>query len=235
MYWERNYHVNLALRLRVARAPDIFNRGGDLLEWIFGDSDFVNEEDIQHYYDDFLAVGPANSNSCEEALDTCLYLCGELVVPIDCLKTVCPSTCLIYLGYVLDSLNLELRLPREKQNKVLNELSFWTRNRAGRQHKLLSLIELLQHCTQAIPRGRPSLRGLIDRTHSVKQLDYFVCLSPWEKNDSDWWYHLICFCSQNGRLALISPCLQMLLGDSYLVPFWELCGLQKVCPRIQLI
>ena len=38
MYWERNYHVNLALRLDVARAPNIFNRGGDLLEWIFGDS-----------------------------------------------------------------------------------------------------------------------------------------------------------------------------------------------------
>ena len=53
MCWEGNYYVDLALPFGVARAPNIFNRGGDLLECIFGDSDSINEEDIQHYFDDF--------------------------------------------------------------------------------------------------------------------------------------------------------------------------------------
>ena len=34
MYWEGNYYADLALSFGVARAPGIFNRGGDLLEWI---------------------------------------------------------------------------------------------------------------------------------------------------------------------------------------------------------
>ena len=138
-----------------------------------------------------MVVGPANSNSCKIASDTCLYLCDELEVPIECLKAVRPSTCLIYLGYVLDSLKLELRLPREKHNKVLNELTFWSIKRAGRKRKLLSLIGLLQHCAQAIPLGSPFLCRLIDHTHCVKQLDHFACLPPWEKDDIDWWYRLI--------------------------------------------
>ena len=103
-------------------------------------------------------IGPANLNSFEIALDTCLCLCDELGVLIECLKTVRPSTCLIYLGYVFDSLKLELRLPREKQNRVLNELLFFlTRNRAGRKCELLLLIGLRQHCTRAIPSRSPFL------------------------------------------------------------------------------
>ena len=42
MYWEGNYYVDVALPFGIARAPGIFN----LLEWMFGDSDSVNEENI---------------------------------------------------------------------------------------------------------------------------------------------------------------------------------------------
>ena len=47
MYWEGNCYVDLAFAFGVARTPNIFNRRGGLLEWIFGVSDSVNEEDIQ--------------------------------------------------------------------------------------------------------------------------------------------------------------------------------------------
>ena len=56
MYWEGNYYVNLALPFGIARAPNTFNREGDLLEWICGDSDSLNEGDIHHYYDGFLTL-----------------------------------------------------------------------------------------------------------------------------------------------------------------------------------
>ena len=45
MYWEGNCYVDLAFAFGVARTPNISNRGGGLLEWIFGVSDSVNKED----------------------------------------------------------------------------------------------------------------------------------------------------------------------------------------------
>ena len=68
---------------------------------------------------------------------------------------------------------------------------------------LLSLIGLLQHCTQAIPIGRPSLGRLIDRAHSVKELYHFVRLSVWEMNDTEWWRRLILY--RNGRSLSVLP------------------------------
>ena len=44
---------------------------------------------------------------------------------------------------------------------------------------------------------------LIDHAHSVKHLDHFVCLSSWEKDDIDWWYHLIL--NWNGKSLFLFP------------------------------
>ena len=61
MFWQGNYCVDLALPFGVSKAT---NRAGDLLQWILGKDEYVCEDDIQHYYDDFLVVGPQNSNLC---------------------------------------------------------------------------------------------------------------------------------------------------------------------------
>ena len=60
-FWLGNYYVDLALPFGVSRAPNILNRAGDLLQWIFGKDKYVCEDDIQHYYDDFLVVGSPDS------------------------------------------------------------------------------------------------------------------------------------------------------------------------------
>ena len=88
MFWQGNYYVGLALPFGVSRAPNIFNRAADLLQWILGEDESVREDDIQHYYDDFLVVGPPNSNSCDLSLDTCLYICDDLGVPVEPLKDI---------------------------------------------------------------------------------------------------------------------------------------------------
>ena len=148
----------------------------------------------------FLAVGPSGSDQCQKTLDSCLSTCSELGVPIEDSKTILPTTC--YLGFILDSVLLELRLPKEK-DKVLSALSLWKNKRSGLKHDLLSLIDLLQHCTQAIPLGRPFLRRLINRANYVKELYRFVRLSTWEQDDIDWWHRLVT--EWNGRSLFLSP------------------------------
>ena len=104
MFWQGNYYADLALLFGVSRAPNIFNRAADLLRWILGEDQNVREDDIQHYHDDFFVVGLPNSNSCDLSLDTCLYICDDLGVAVEPLKTFRPTTCLPYLGFLFDTL-----------------------------------------------------------------------------------------------------------------------------------
>ena len=125
MFWKEKYYVDLALPFGLSRAPNIFNRGADLLEWAFSDSDLVCEDDIQHYYDDFFNVGPPGSDQCQVTQETYLAVCDYLGVPVEHSETIGATTCLKYLGFILDSEQLEIRLPKEKQDKVLRALTVW--------------------------------------------------------------------------------------------------------------
>ena len=104
-------------------------------------------------------------------------VCDYLGVPVEHSKMISATTSLKYLSFILDSEWLEIRLPKEKQDKVLRALSAWSNKGAGSKRDLLSLIGLLQHRSQVIPLGHPFLRCLIDRAHSVGELHHFVRLS----------------------------------------------------------
>ena len=149
---------------------------------------------IFNIYDDFLVVDPPpphNSCKCQYTLSSCFDICTELGVHIEDSKTFYPTTCLPYLGFIADSDLLELRLPREKQEKVLSLLSHWSEGRPGTKRELLPLVGFLQHCTQAILLGPPFLHRLIDHAHSVKRIHHYVKLSTWGKDDIQWWFQLI--------------------------------------------
>lgn len=51
-----------------------------------------------------------------------MSMCDVLGVPIQGEKTEGPSTTLIFLGIELDTVNMEARLPEEKNVKLLNAL-----------------------------------------------------------------------------------------------------------------
>eukprot|EP00795_Rhopilema_esculentum_P007294 gene7294-12994_t len=150
-----------------------------------------------------MLVGPPNSNICKRHLEACFSLCETLGVPIAQDKTEGPSTCITYLGFKLDSVKQELQLPQEKLVQVRAKLSVWKNRKTGKKRELLSLIGLLQHCCQAIVLGRPFLRRLIDRAHSVSEFHHFVKLSCWEQDDIKWWFKLLQ--SWNGKSLFFFP------------------------------
>ena len=167
MTLRNKFYVDLALPFCLSKAPNTFNQGADILLWILGKPDPVDEDDLQHYYDDFLVLGPPYSDQCQNILSSCSDICTEVGVPIEDSKTFYPSTCLPYLGFIVDTDLLELRLPRQKQGKVLSLLSHCSEDSPGTKRELLSLVGFLQHCTQTISFNDPFFRRLIDLAHSV--------------------------------------------------------------------
>ena len=50
-------------------------------------------------------------------------LSDELGIPIASEKTQSPTTCLAYLGYELDTLRMQIRIPTEKVLQVLEKVN----------------------------------------------------------------------------------------------------------------
>ncbi|KAL5516679.1 hypothetical protein EMCRGX_G002077 [Ephydatia muelleri] len=103
------YHQCLPFGLR--SAPALFNHYAKALNWIMANNYGVQ---LLHYLDDFLLVGPPGKDTCHEAMSRVLLVCVLLGIPVASEKLEGPTTTLTFLGIVLDTLEQQLRLPRDK-------------------------------------------------------------------------------------------------------------------------
>ncbi|CAJ0946547.1 unnamed protein product [Ranitomeya imitator] len=75
---------------------------------------------ITHYLDDFLLVGPANSEVCYQALVQFKDVMSCFGVPLSPEKTIGPASVITFLGIEIDSVAMEFRLPQDKIAKLLD-------------------------------------------------------------------------------------------------------------------
>ena len=59
-----------------------------------------------------------------------------------------PQTCVEYLGFELDTIKDEIRLPEEKLQQLETLLQSWEGKKSCTEHELDSLIGQLQHATK---------------------------------------------------------------------------------------
>ena len=123
MRWRDQFYVDLALSFGIRSAPQIFSRFADILQFILQNAGPV--EYIQHYLDDFFIAGAPASSDCKSALSRSIEICTQLGVPLAEEKTEGPTTSLTFLGYELDSLAMELRVPKGKLQNYTTNLKAW--------------------------------------------------------------------------------------------------------------
>ena len=147
MRWEGATYVDGALPFGLRSAPKLFTAVVDTLLWIMGQH---GVREAMHYLDDFLVLGPAGSEECGEAVSTSMQLCQSLGVPIAPHKTEGPSTTLSFLGILIDTEDMVLRLPSDKLARLHAAISEWKGRRSCRKQQLLSLIGQLQHACRVV-------------------------------------------------------------------------------------
>ena len=69
---------------------------------------------VIHYFYGFLMVGPPRSDTCQQNLDILMQLCDDLGVPLALKKVEGPSTTISFLGIILDTIRMEIRLLEDK-------------------------------------------------------------------------------------------------------------------------
>ena len=77
--WQDNIYIDPMLPFGLRSVPKIFNAIADAFQWI------VEQQGVQqvlHYLDDFIVIGPPETTTCREDLHTLLRTASKLGVPI---------------------------------------------------------------------------------------------------------------------------------------------------------
>ena len=145
--WQGKVLVDKVLPFGLRSALLIITAVADALQWIMGNRGVQN---VFHYLDDFITVGPPNSPQCQLSLAGILETCQYTGTPVEASKCEGPTTSITFLGMELDSVAMEIRLPADKLVRFRLLLAEWERRKAGKKRELLSLIGYLQHVSKAI-------------------------------------------------------------------------------------
>ena len=184
MMWEGALFVDTCLPFGLRSAPKIFTAIADAVEWIVCRE---GASSIMHYLDDFLVVGAPNSSECVATLTTLLRVFDRLGLPVALEKLEGPLSCLVFLGFELDSEARVIRLPQLK----LRELQFLIRSWVGRQSctkkDLESLVGKLAHASQVVRPGKTFMRRMFELLAGTRLAHHHIRLSKAFRSDLLWW------------------------------------------------
>jgi len=93
-----------------------------------------------HYLDDYLTMEPPGSTVCHQNLNTFISLCANLGVSLAADKLEGPSILLCFLGIVLDTEHMEIRLPADKLARIKQLLTTWLSKKEARKRQILLLV-----------------------------------------------------------------------------------------------
>jgi hypothetical protein len=73
---------------------------------------------ISHILDDFLLLDQSEQ-ACASQLQIFLDMCNDIGIPMAMDKTFSPDTTMTFVGYEIDTIAMEVRLPAKKLCKVM--------------------------------------------------------------------------------------------------------------------
>ena len=186
--WQGAIYIDRALPFGLRSAPKIFSAVADFFTWVLY---CEGVEFLMHYLDDFLLLGPPNTDVALRSLERTMYMFGTMGVPIATHKTEGPSTNLVFLGIMIDTAAYQLSLPQEKVQRLQELLVTWVGRRSCTRKELESLLGHLSHAATVIRPGRVFLRHLFSLLSVTSNPNYFIRLNAVAKADLQWWQCLL--------------------------------------------
>ena len=170
--WQGKYYVDLFLPFGLRTAPRIFNLFSEALHWIF---ETLFRWNLTHYLDDFLFVFKPQTD-----LSAIATSYNEILAKIG--LTPAPEkdmngTTVIHLGFEIDSLRMEVRLPRNKHSRALHTVTDLLKAKSITYSMLDEALGFLSHCCQVVPLGRPFLRNIFSALrHIPSSRPFRICI-----------------------------------------------------------
>ena len=206
--WEGQYYVDLVLPFGGRSSSSIFTSFADLLNWIL-----VNKRKLNsiHYSDDYLlASPPIPENQAEADLSTFKSTFNSLGVPIAEDKLIGPTTCLTFIGIMINTDSFEISIPPDKTQDIISQMPKWCNRRTCTQIQLQSFVGKLNFFAKVVRPGRIFTRHLINLIYTVRRPNHHITLTKTAKEDIHWWCELL---HSWNRTSIIPVSLRVLSTD----------------------
>jgi hypothetical protein len=199
--WRGQFYYDKCLPMGCSSSCKIFESISTALQWIAQNKLGISH--MVHIIDDFLILA-GSSSSCRAHLDSFLAMCEDIGIPIAPDKTFYPATTMSFVGYELDSILMEARLPVDKLEKGLGLITQFTHSGKHkiRLRELQSIIGFLNFTCAVVLPGRAFLRRMIDLTIGIRKPYHFIRITNSVLEDMHMWEQ---FLHQfNGRSLFLS-------------------------------
>ena len=182
--WKGYYFVDFRFPFGLRSSPGVFTRFADAVCWII---QHVYELPYSiHYSDDFFII-TLHPNTAFNDFERALQAFKDLGIPVADEKTIGPTTALVYLGILIDSMYLTMSVPERKVRELLSLLGMWSDRRKCTKTELLSLTGKLSTICKVVEPGRIFVRRLFDLAKTVKAGHHRIYLNAGARADIKWW------------------------------------------------
>ncbi|MES9879857.1 MAG: reverse transcriptase domain-containing protein [Sedimenticola sp.] len=138
------------------------------------------------YLDDFLIISKSQ-DQCEEALMCLIQLLRKLGFAIHWGKVVGPTTTITFLGIELDSVSMQLRLPKQKLESMKQELHQFMSHKRATKRQIQSIAGRLSWAAGVVKGGRVFLRRIFNKIRTLKHGSHRTLLTVDIRQDLIWW------------------------------------------------
>lgn len=160
----------------------IFNAVADAIEWMLRAKGVTH---LAHYLDDFILTGKAGTSEFQRNMQAVREECTALGMLEG------PNTCLVFLGIVLDTVKMEIRLPAEKLRYLRWVIKSWWCRRVCMRQELESLAGHLCHACKVVRPGRRFLRGMFQLISRFSKPHSKIRFNTEFSADLEWWHSFI--------------------------------------------
>ena len=182
--WENRFYFYKQLVFGSRSSPKIFDNLSVAVCWIA--INIYQIQNIMHLLDDFLSVVPLQQDP-NSAMDTFIRVFKDLNIPLSAKKTVGPVTTLEYLGFILDTIRMEVRLPEDKLMRIRALISSFLDRKSCTKQELLSILGHLNYACKVVHPGRSFVSHIITLSTTVKELHHYIKLNAEFRSDLHMW------------------------------------------------
>uniref|UniRef100_A0A1X7V581 Reverse transcriptase domain-containing protein n=1 Tax=Amphimedon queenslandica TaxID=400682 RepID=A0A1X7V581_AMPQE len=170
--WHETVSVDKFLPFSLHSAPKILSAVANAAQWLLTEN---GVRQILHYLVDFALIEWNQTTAIEYKCTLCSIF-DSLGLPLEPSKLEGATTCLTFLRIEVDTINLQLHLPTDKLDRLLNVVEEVRGRKVISKWELQCLTGLLQHACKVVRPGRASLQRLyaLANVGSAPQIITFV-------------------------------------------------------------
>ncbi len=182
-----------------------YERFASFLEWRTKKESGLNS--TSHYCDDHMFCGRKGTGQCLLLMNTFKDICSKLNVPLCPEKEVLPCTCMVYLGFTIDTVRQWIIIPMDKIQEAITKLNLfvgkisvldcrgksiekWAHSKVTRLH-CESLVGLLQFLTRAIIMGRAFIHRFRELMYTVPEQHHRIRITREVRYDAHVWINFL--------------------------------------------